>query len=129
MRKGNRGPFTKSSRIQHEATSRFTSTLLEAAREGESMNDKPKRIQRKRTKGSKMPPNTVYVGRPSRWGNVFQIGKDGTREQVLSMHREWLIGAFSTKPPDEKYFAPLRGKNLACWCPLNQPCHADVLLE
>ena|ERR1051326_2258093 len=95
----------------------------------------PKRIQRKRTKGWKMPLNTVYVGRPTRWGNPFRIGEhavggtiDGvpiyqpTADGVLSAFRAWVI----------KYkidLSALRGKDLACWCKDGAPCHADILLE
>jgi hypothetical protein len=60
----------------------------------------PLRIQRKRTKGWRMPEGAVYVGRPSRWGNPFKVG---------DRH-------------------PLRGRTLACWCRLDQPCHGDFLL-
>lgn len=73
-----------------------------------------------------MPPNTVYVGRPTRWGNPFEVGKDGTREEVIEKYREWLIQKLKEDP---KFLDPLRGKDLACWCPLNQSCHADILLE
>jgi len=89
----------------------------------------PKRIQRKRTKGWRMPPNTVYVGRPSKWGNPF------SRPETF---RYFLMGDVSLGDamrhgPDIKCnlseIGELRGKNLACWCRLGQPCHADVLLE
>ena len=67
----------------------------------------------------------VYIGRPTRWGNPFVIGRDGTREQVIQKYREWLF----SKP--ELLNAALRelpGKTLACWCaPL--PCHGDILAE
>jgi len=102
--------------------------------------DKPKRIQRKRTKGWKMPPNTIYVGRPSKWGNPASTSsfRDYTPEQVAADYRKWVerdMGKLSWdnvygKPPTlDEIRAELRGKNLACWCPLGQPCHADVLLE
>lgn len=65
----------------------------------------------------------VYVGRPSKWGNPFVIGRDGTREQVIEKYRHTL-----TPAQVEAARRELRGKNLVCWCaPL--PCHADVLLE
>lgn len=90
------------------------------------MADTPKRIQRKRTKGWKMPPNTVYVGRPTRWGNVFQVGKDGTAEECVARYRRlYRFGMLA----DKDLMRGLRGYNLACWCPLDQPCHADVLLD
>lgn len=97
----------------------------------------PRRIQRTRAKGWKMPPNTVYVGRPSRWGNPWVVrSADGdaaygivipaiTAEQAVALYRDWLmtsIGHYSDLLDE------LRGKNLACWCRLDQPCHADTLL-
>jgi hypothetical protein len=103
---------------------------------------KPLRIQRQRTKGWKMPPNTVYVGRPTRWGNKFEIGlvACGCRSAGDCSHNtfrretaEEAVAAFRDLPRSEQRLAyirrELRGKNLACWCPLDQPCDADVLLE
>ena len=89
----------------------------------------PLRIQRQRVKGWRMPSNTVYVGRPSRWGNRFEVGKHAaTREEAVEMFKEWL-----TTPEGQELAAAakeeLTCKDLACWCPQNQPCHADVLLE
>lgn len=90
---------------------------------------KPKRIQLRRTKGWKMPENTVNVARPTRFGNMHRIGPCGvcgvehTREEAIAEFRAELA-EMVCGPLDE-----LRGKNLACWCPLGQPCHADVLLE
>lgn len=132
----------------------------------------PQRIQRKRTKGWRMPDNTVYVGRGSKWGNPFKVGdtqirmpaldgseweyegrsgktsgeqhiffhsipdgetempttwhqvKDATAEQCVELYREWIaLAGLGTLQ------AELAGKNLACWCPLHQACHADLLLE
>ncbi len=108
----------------------------------------PKRIQRKRTKGWRMPPNTVYVGRGSKWGNQFFVDP----EHTLDKHDPpKLIGAiFACRTAREAirkyeqtnidskirlYFSKenikneLKGKNLACWCPLDRPCHTDILLK
>lgn len=90
----------------------------------------PKRIQRKRTKGWRMPPNTVYVGRPTRWGNPWKI--DPVRAKLgwdLSTEFDSLLTKYRQHANQLTGIAELRGKNLACWCPLGQPCHADVLLE
>ncbi|RKY69337.1 MAG: hypothetical protein DRQ02_01370 [Candidatus Latescibacterota bacterium] len=87
---------------------------------------KPQRIQRKRNRGWRMPANTIYVGRPTRWGNPFHVGMQGNAAECVRLYRSWL----RTMPilvADAK--RELRGKNLACWCSLDQPCHADVLLE
>lgn len=135
---------------------------------------KPIRIQRRRTKGWKMPANTVSVTRPGNWGNPFDFRKSeccwlalsygcrgdkaGRQEASVRAFREWItppgkgkktvrlergvsfgndkksvqIGPrFIVGPPPsiDDIRTELRGKNLACFCPLDQPCHADVLLE
>lgn len=82
-----------------------------------------RRIQRQRTKGWRMPKGAVYVGRPSRWGNPFR--GSGVEHDVAAFR--YLVQARLDRRP--QYLAPLRGHDLACWCPLEQPCHADVLLE
>lgn len=92
----------------------------------------PKRIQRKRTKGWRMPPNTVYVGRPTKWGNSYRLGnappymfsREQERRIVIAKYSDWLVESGAMSDIHE-----LTGKDLACWCPLDQPCHADVLLE
>lgn len=85
-----------------------------------------KRIQMKRIKGWKMPRNSVYVGRPSRWGNKYKVGVDGTATQCVEKFREWALHC-------QEFFFDARhelsGKDLVCWCALNKPCHADVLLD
>jgi len=95
---------------------------------------KPQRIQRKRTKGWKMPPNTVYVGRGSKWGNQYTIGHYGFGKLPTIRSVRGSIRSYRAEINCRLFFKPylldeLRGKNLACWCPLDQPCHADVLLE
>lgn len=95
----------------------------------------PKRIQRKRTKGWQMPANAVYVGRPTRYGNPFAITEDRDAGDVRIAFRTWLlVEGCHANMPDKKQaildsLDELRGKDLACWCRLDQPCHADVLLE
>lgn len=84
----------------------------------------PKRIQRKRIKGWRMPPNTVYVGRPTKWGNPFSV-REGEVNLVLRTYRAYIDKGFRRIA----MYHELRGKDLACWCPLDQPCHADILLE
>ena len=106
--------------------------------------DKPVRVQRKRMKGWRTPPNTVYVGRPTQWGNEFKVGNDVTPQIAVEryvLHLQGYFGyveselrrAFHPWPVKstefEDWLRPLRGKNLSCFCPLDQPCHADVLLE
>jgi hypothetical protein len=92
-----------------------------------------KRIQRKRTKGFRMPPNTVYVGRPTIWGNPLKIyevnngGLKASRKEVVEGYRHLLEGMGESEL--REFLKPLRGKNLACWCKLSQECHADILIE
>lgn len=110
----------------------------------------PSRIQRRRAKGWRMPPGAVYVGRPTIWGNPFVAhtaiasGYATPRTAaafVTECFREWLTPGPSSdrwwmgpqsdaaKAPMRGRLSDLRGKTLACWCPLDQPCHADVLLD
>lgn len=86
------------------------------------MSGKPHRIQLSRRKGWRMPPNTVKVARPSPFGNYAGSTKADFDTDIAEMSNA-----------DRAFFMDkvkeLRGKNLACWCPLNRPCHADTLLE
>ena len=89
-----------------------------------------------------MPDNTVKVARPGKWGNPFKVGsyicsgsgfdfaqvKVESRADAVMAFRDMLTMPIRCYPFDEE-IAALRGKNLACFCPLDQPCHADVLLE
>lgn len=92
---------------------------------------KPIRIQRKRTKSWKMPLNTVYVGRPSKWGNPYKIGSGygsywaTTPRQAVISFRKFINARWLKKMIKDE----LKNKNLACWCPLDQKCHADILLK
>jgi hypothetical protein len=94
----------------------------------------PKRIQRKRTKGWRMPADAIYVGRPSKWGNPWQPTSDTTRHECVRHYEEWLNGEHPAVLPKHRAdilrdMNHLRGKDLACWCRWDQPCHADVLLD
>lgn len=115
----------------------------------------PERVRLSRGKGSRLPANMVVVARPTRWGNPFAVERFGT-ERAIALYRAALEGGWSpdtVADMDDRtalfvyeatmalqkrlggiellsfMLADLRGKNLACWCPMNQPCHADVLLE
>jgi len=88
----------------------------------------PERIQRKRTKGWRMPEGAVYVGRPAEWSNPYRIGDPGIPDA------ETAVRLFKRNFDEGLWWAgfvveALAGRDLACWCPLNQPCHADVLLD
>jgi hypothetical protein len=65
----------------------------------------------------------VYVGRPTKWGNPFKVGRDGTRDETIEMYRWWVANSSLYDDIGE-----LRDKDLACWC-APKACHADVLLE
>lgn len=116
----------------------------------------PQRVQLSRRRGWRKPENTVSVARPSQYGNPFRMsrvecelgglcwevrGQDLWDQEIVVEHIDDKHAAAVTAVAlfREHYFthpipvgilrADLRGKNLACWCPLDQPCHADVLLE
>lgn len=110
----------------------------------------PERIQLRRTKGWRKPEGAVVVARPSRWGNPHVISRVPTLDgrghywQIVTdpereLHmirlteveaRECAVETFSrTLRYRGLDLEPLRGRDLACWCPLDQPCHADVLIE
>lgn len=84
----------------------------------------PQRIQRKRTKGWRKPENTVIVQRPGKWGNPFKNPEDPA--WAVSQYKNLML---ANPELCEEAKKELRGKNLSCTCPLNKPCHADVLLE
>ena len=105
------------------------------------------RIQRSRRKGSRAPEGSVYVGRPTLWGNPFTTTRWGHARCVI-LHKEWLAGHMGALTLEDMGFCPaeiealerkrnailirlheLAGKDLACWCPLTSAwCHADTYL-
>ena len=109
----------------------------------------PKRIQLRRTRGWRKPDGAVVVARPSRWGNPFTIA--GALESQFAETTEhartlcveafasciahgrwspwWAENAATRFDWMDCHLDELQGRDLACWCPLDQPCHADVLLE
>ena len=103
----------------------------------------PVRVQLSRKKGWRMPPNTVSVARPGKFGNPFRVQPGLTPKESVSGFSAWVEGGALPFVLSALYLPELmerrvallgrmpslRGKNLACWCPLDQPCHADVLLE
>lgn len=114
-------------------------------------SDAPRRIQRKRAKGWKMPANTVSICRPGAFGNPFTVALALESEYVATESdavpfvvecfddwlsggrsgRDWWQGAESDKRRAEilRRLPELRGKSLACFCPEGSPCHGDVLLR
>jgi hypothetical protein len=115
------------------------------------------RIQLSRAAGWRKPEGAVVVSRPSKWGNpwsvgavaeVSTLGPDGwlcaempvTAAMAVEAFRQAMVGrltVFDPLDPDDVAYVQgwraalgeLAGRDLACWCPLDAPCHADVLLE
>lgn len=101
----------------------------------------PKRIQRKRTRGWTKPDGAIYVGRGSTWGNPWRVGEHlmtyagpingAQRGQEFTITPGLAVELYRAafEPDLREIVASLSGSDLMCWCPLDQPCHADVLLE
>lgn len=105
----------------------------------------PRRLQRRRTRGWRMPEGAVYVGRPTVFGNPYVIGVHGDRARCVELFRRTMTGLANLDLPGStgelcaaqylaqhrvmRHLARLRGCDLVCWCRINTPCHADVLLE
>jgi len=94
----------------------------------------PIRIQRKRSKGWRLPPSTIYVGRPTRWGNPYKVGNPDLDNPGLFFTIYDVVNKYEQYINSDRNFQLtiihfLRGKDLACWCKLDQPCHADILLR
>lgn len=118
----------------------------------------PKRVQMTRNHPWRAEhPDAVIVARPSKWGNPFKVtrmrdavdgvlvwfvddARDPLRPGLASFGQgrsEWpermalvvAVEAFEREVAPTLDLAPLVGRDLACWCPLDQPCHGDVLLE
>jgi hypothetical protein len=81
-------------------------------------------IEKTRVVHFKKEPYDVYIGRPSVWGNPYEIGKDGTRGEVIAKYKEYLLGN-----PELMLLLPmLKGRVLGCWCHPDA-CHGDVIAE
>lgn len=103
--------------------------------------DMPQRIQRQRSRGWQLAPNTEFVGRPTKWGNPFRVhqaraaGYRNSAAMTVYAYRQWLRGDpgfthdLQASQTILNSLSELRGFNLCCWCGPDEPCHADVLLE
>ena len=87
------------------------------------------RYQRSRQKGAQSPQDRVWCGRPSRWGNHVSDWREVGREEAAAQFREWLHETPEGRSLAQEARQELRGKSLGCWCPLDGPCHVDVLVE
>lgn len=88
----------------------------------------PQRIQQRRTKGWRKPDGVVAVGRGTRWGNPYSLEKFGRAWAVVG-YRAALVEGRLVRATVDDVRRELSGRDLMCWCPLDQRCHADVLLE
>jgi hypothetical protein len=86
----------------------------------------PQRFQRSRRKGARLPADAVVVSRPTRWGNPHPL-ELGRQEAVRRYREDLLAGRLMISVEDVR--RELRGHDLACYCDLDEPCHADVLIE
>lgn len=97
----------------------------------------PQRFQRHRTPGWRAPDGAIYVGRPSQWGNPFTIDQETPAalavrlfyRAVKARDRGEAFQGRSGLPTSALIRRELRGKDLLCWCPVEAPCHADILLD
>jgi hypothetical protein len=110
----------------------------------------PERIRLSRAKGWRLPVGAVVVSRPTKWGNPFRWSdypatqtfegiEGGPISISVAERRRWAVVDFRASvaarcgdgeyPSVTEIRSDLAGRDLACWCPLDGPCHADVLLE
>lgn len=75
-----------------------------------------------------LPDDAVFIGRGSRWGNPFIIGKDGNRDTVCEKYRQYLWQQIRAGELDLKALAALDGKDLICFC-APQRCHGHTLIK
>lgn len=95
---------------------------------------RPKRIQLSRRKGWRKPDGAVVVARPTKWGNPFAVTPELPQRDAVLAFQLWLTTDAAADMPERKAriltdLHTLKGKDLACWCGLDKPCHADVLLR
>jgi hypothetical protein len=95
------------------------------SRDRAEMTHRPVRVQRRRTRGWRLPPGTRYVGRPTRWGNPWSVSEHGHAGAVARYRAD--LQADPARLAAAR--VELGGRDLACWCPLDLDCHADTLLE
>jgi hypothetical protein len=76
-----------------------------------------------------MPPNTIYVGRPTKYANQFDWRKYGRAAAKADFKRQLRNWESDDPAGLQQALDELRGHDLACWCPLDEPCHADIWLK
>jgi hypothetical protein len=96
---------------------------------------RPQRIRLSRARGWRLPEGAIVVARPTRFGNPFRVGDPGVPDAATAValfRRALASGELErTRPAFARASIrqALRGHDLACWCPLDSACHADVLME
>jgi Domain of unknown function (DUF4326) len=88
---------------------------------------KPRRLKLSRKKGARLPKGAVVVARPTKWGNPYRPDEMTRAQAVAKYQRNFLAGKLKISVEDVR--RELKGHDLACWCPLNGPCHADLLIK
>jgi Domain of unknown function (DUF4326) len=89
------------------------------------ISDQPRRVRMtRRMPWRHLAPDAVIVDRRSRRGNPYPVGEHG-RARAVALYR-WDL--YSTPGLLDQAGRELAGRDLGCWCPLDQACHADVLL-
>lgn len=115
-------------RRQGRAAARTKASLERAEASTHDLPLWPTRVQLQRSPGWRKPPSAVSVARPHRYGNPHQVTADLGAAAAVELYRQDLHAG--RLPYDvEQIRAELAGRDLMCWCPPGQACHADVLLE
>ena len=70
----------------------------------------------------------IYIGRPSDFGNPYLIGKDGDRETVIALFKDYFLRRVQVEPYFREAILELKGKRLGCYCK-PKPCHGDIIIE
>jgi hypothetical protein len=87
----------------------------------------PEVLNKRNLPGGKLPEGARYIGRPSRWGNPFKLGRDGDRDEIMANYAVWL----DDKLKDETFCKELarlsKATALVCWCK-PEACHGDQLV-
>lgn len=96
---------------------------------------RPIRHRRSLQAGSRLPDGVVCVTRPGKWGNPFKTAEQfcDVLKKILDGNASEDLGCALADGVHMIYIAraieELRGKDLACWCPLDAECHAEFLIE
>ena len=87
----------------------------------------PKVINKRHLSGGKMPEGARYIGRPSRWGNPFKLGRDGNRDEIMDKYAEWLAERLNDETFRKELLKLSKATALVCWCK-PEKCHGDLLV-